>query len=174
MIRLRAVAIVLVCVPVLLGDGPPSAQSRSSKTWVGRHQEIENYLRLADCVSMKWFAPNYAARCTLNPGGPIAAMAWRSVVPGPPGAVGGYDLVAPQLPGSDPALRTGRRPRTVTRRGSDQEQGDGSKKGCAHPGIIDQGPGSGIGDQGSGISGRPSRHAAAASRRARPGRREWR
>lgn len=88
--RLRAVAIIAVCVPVLLGDGPPSAQSRSSKTWVGRHQEIENYLRLADCVSMKWWAPNYAARCTLRPGGPIGNMAWRPLLPGLPGVRQGF------------------------------------------------------------------------------------
>ena len=90
MIRLRAVAIVLVCVPVLLGDGPPSAQARSAKTWIGRYQEIEDYLRTADCVSMKWFAPNYAARCTLRPGGPIGEMAWRPLVPGPPGVRQGF------------------------------------------------------------------------------------
>ena len=90
MIRLRAVAIVLVCLPVLLGDGPPSAQARSAKTWIGRHQEIEDYLRTADCVSMKWLAPNYAARCTLRPGGPIGQMVWRPLVPGPPGVRQGF------------------------------------------------------------------------------------
>ena len=90
MIRLRAVAIVLICLPVLLGDGPPSAQARSAKTWIGRYQEIEDYLRTADCVSMKWFAPNYAARCTLRPGGPIGEMAWRPMVPRPPGVRQGF------------------------------------------------------------------------------------
>ena len=90
MIRLRAVAIVLVCVPVLLGDGPPSAQARAAKTWIGRYQEIEDYLRTADCVSIKWWAPNYAARCTLRSGGPIAQMAWRPLVWVRPGVRQGF------------------------------------------------------------------------------------
>jgi hypothetical protein len=88
--RLRTVATILVCVFALPGGGLPSAQARSAKTWVGRHQEIEDYLRTADCVSMKWFAPNSSARCTLRPGGPIAAMAWRPLVPGPPGVRQGF------------------------------------------------------------------------------------
>ena len=54
------------------------------------YQEIEDYLRTADCVSMKWFAPNYAARCTLRSGGPIGEMAWRPLVPGPPGVRQGF------------------------------------------------------------------------------------
>jgi hypothetical protein len=92
--RLRAVAMVLLWLPAISSQGPPSGQPRSAKTWVGRYHEIEEYLRNADCESMKWFAPNYAARCTLRPGGPIAAMAWRpipdvrrEVVPGGAGII---------------------------------------------------------------------------------------
>lgn len=88
--RLRTIATILVCVFALPGDERPFAQARSSKIWVGRHQEIEEYLRTADCVTMKWFAPNRAARCTLRPGGPVAAMAWRPLVPGVPGVRQGF------------------------------------------------------------------------------------
>jgi hypothetical protein len=88
--RLRTVAAILVCAFVLASDRSLPAQSRSSKTWIGRYHEFEDYLRLADCVSMYWFAPNYAARCTLRPGGPIAAMAWRPLIPRPPGVRRGF------------------------------------------------------------------------------------
>ena len=59
-----------------------STDKVGARTWVGRHQEIEEYLKTAECVSMKEFAPNYAARCTFRPGGPIAQMAWRPLRPG--------------------------------------------------------------------------------------------
>ena len=88
--RLRASATILVCALVLLGDELSSAQSRSSKTWIGRYQEIEDYLRTAECVDTKWFAPNYFARCTLRPAGPVARMAWRPIVLGPPGVRRGF------------------------------------------------------------------------------------
>jgi hypothetical protein len=87
--RLRASATILVCALALLGDELPSAQSRSSKTWIGRHPEIEDYLRTAECVDMKWFFPNLA-RCTFRPGGPVARMAWRPIVSGPPGVRQGF------------------------------------------------------------------------------------
>jgi hypothetical protein len=88
--RRRASATIFICALALLGEGLPSAQSRSSKTWIGRYQEIEDYLRTAECVEMRWFAPNYSARCTLEPGGPVARMAWRPIVSGPPGVRQGF------------------------------------------------------------------------------------
>ena len=88
--RLRTVAAILVCAFALAGDASPSAQSGSSKTWIGRYHEFEDYLRTADCVSMNWFAPNHAAKCHFRPGGPIAAMAWRPRIPGPPGVRRGF------------------------------------------------------------------------------------
>ena len=79
----------LLWLPAISSQGPPSGEPPGAKTWVGRYHEIEEYLRNADCVSMKWFAPNHAARCTLRSGGPIGGMAWRpmpgertGVVPG--------------------------------------------------------------------------------------------
>ncbi len=45
MIRLRRVALLLVCLPAFLGcQGPPAlTQGLGAKIWVGRYQEIEEY-----------------------------------------------------------------------------------------------------------------------------------
>jgi hypothetical protein len=79
----RDVAVLLACLPGFLGPGPPAADGRpGSKIWVGRHQEIEEYLRTAECVSMEVLVPARMGRCTLRPGGPVARMAWRHLPPG--------------------------------------------------------------------------------------------
>jgi hypothetical protein len=83
MIRLRSVAVLLACLPALLGQGRPAAPDRTgARIWVGRYQEIEEYLRTAECVGMEMLGPNKVARCTMRPGGPVARMAWRSLPPG--------------------------------------------------------------------------------------------
>jgi len=63
-----------------------AAQSASSpspdtnaKIWIGRYQEIEDYLRTAECVSTERLPP---VRCTLPQGGPVARMAWLALPPG--------------------------------------------------------------------------------------------
>ena len=81
MIRLRGVAVLLACLPLLGGLAPPSGQL-GSRIWVGRYQEIEEYLRTAECVSMEVLGPKNTARCTLRPGGPVARMAWSAQPPG--------------------------------------------------------------------------------------------
>jgi len=88
MMRLRRVAALLLCLPTLLGQGSPASDERlGAKIWVGRHHEIEEYLRSAECAKMETFGPSRAARCTLRPGGPVARMAWR---PQPPGVYRGF------------------------------------------------------------------------------------
>jgi hypothetical protein len=84
MIRLRGVAVFVVCLPAFVGcQGQPAfTQGHGSKIWVGRYQEIEEYLRTAECVSMEVFASAFVMRCTLRPGGPFARMAWRALPPG--------------------------------------------------------------------------------------------
>ena len=84
MIRLRGVAVFLVCLALLVGcEGQPAfTQGLGSKIWVGRYQEIEEYLRTGECVRMEALAFNYTKRCTLRPGGPFARMAWRPLPPG--------------------------------------------------------------------------------------------
>ena len=82
--RLRNVGVFLVCLPVFLGcHGVPAAtQGLGARIWVGRYQEIEEYLRTAECVSMFGADQRKAVRCTLRPGGPFPRMAWRSLPPG--------------------------------------------------------------------------------------------
>lgn len=82
--RLRRVAVLLICLPTVLGcEGQPAlTQGLGAKIWVGRYQEIEEYLRTAECVSKEVFASTNVTRCTLRPGGPVARMAWRALPPG--------------------------------------------------------------------------------------------
>jgi len=84
MIRPRRLAVLLVCLSAQVSQGQPAfSQALSAKTWVGRHQEIEEYLRTAECVSTQMLIPGSGLmRCTLRPGGLFARMAWRSVPPG--------------------------------------------------------------------------------------------
>lgn len=84
MIRLRRVAVFLICLPTFVGcQGQPAfTQGLGARIWVGRYQEIEEYLRTAECVNMEVFASNNLVRCTLRPGGPVARMAWRALPPG--------------------------------------------------------------------------------------------
>ena len=84
MIRRRSVAILLICLPAFLGcrGQPALTQGLGAKMWVGRYQEIEEYLRTAECVSKYGTDPRKATRCTLPPGGPFPRMAWRSLPPG--------------------------------------------------------------------------------------------
>lgn len=72
---------LLACLP-LVGGLAPSSERLGSRIWVGRHQEIEEYLRTAECVSMEVLGPNKSVRCTLRPGGPVARMAWMALPPG--------------------------------------------------------------------------------------------
>jgi hypothetical protein len=69
--------LLLALLPVLLGHSQ-LADTHAAKTWVGRHQEIEEYLKTADCVTLRWSAVKTAAQCVLRPGGPVARMAWRT------------------------------------------------------------------------------------------------
>jgi hypothetical protein len=81
---LRTFFVLLALLPTLPGpEQAASTEKVSAKTWVGRHQEIEEYLKTAECVSMEVFAKTYLSRCTFRAGGPVARMAWRSESPGP-------------------------------------------------------------------------------------------
>jgi hypothetical protein len=84
MVRSRRILLLVACVALLLGTQGQMAttQGLAARIWVGRHQEIEEYLKTAECVSIEALGPNRAARCTFRPGGPVARMAWRSLPPG--------------------------------------------------------------------------------------------
>jgi hypothetical protein len=56
---------------------------------VGHHQEVEEYLRTAECVQLETLGrrdsaegPPAAMRCVLRAGGPVSRMAWMSRPPG--------------------------------------------------------------------------------------------
>lgn len=91
MIPSRRLASLLVCLPVLLVSASPSPGQQASskptgpgsKTWVGRYQEVEEYLRTAECVRMEELGPGLPMRrCILRPGGPVSRMAWKPLPPG--------------------------------------------------------------------------------------------
>ena len=83
MSRFRRVAVLVVCLSACGGQGPrASPQEPGAKVWVGRYEEIEEYLRTAECVSLQVFPAKQGARCTLRLGGPVARLVWRSVPPG--------------------------------------------------------------------------------------------
>jgi hypothetical protein len=79
MIHARTMAILLLWLPAVTGqEKPVASQEPSAKTWVGRYQEMEEYLRTAECVNMLQKPDGRHARCNLPPGGPIARLVWRS------------------------------------------------------------------------------------------------
>jgi len=83
MIRSSGGATLVACLLAFLGQRQPAPDPRGgARIWVGRHQEIEEYLRTAECVGMEMLGPSRVARCTLRPGGPVARMAWRPLPPG--------------------------------------------------------------------------------------------
>jgi hypothetical protein len=56
----------------------------SSKTWIGRHAEIEAFLKSAPVTGMEELRVGVTRprRAKLAPGGPIEAMAWKAIKPG--------------------------------------------------------------------------------------------
>jgi hypothetical protein len=78
MIFVRAIAILVLLLPAVAAQEKPAANSEpSAKTWVGRYQEMEEYLRTAECVDTLQKPAGGGARCTLPAGGPIARFAWK-------------------------------------------------------------------------------------------------
>jgi len=85
--RRRALLMLCLCtaggVECIQGQQSTAAQETSSKIWVGRYQEIEEYLRTAECVTLEKLGSDMQhGRCVLRPGGPVARMAWMPLPPG--------------------------------------------------------------------------------------------
>ena len=61
------------------------ATPASSKTWIGHNAEIESYLKSAPVTGMEELKVGVTRprRAKLAPGGPVDAMAWKAVKPGP-------------------------------------------------------------------------------------------
>lgn len=79
-------ALLMLCLCALLeiecigAQQPIAAQETGSKIWVGRYQEIEEYLRTAECVNLeKLGADIELGRCILRQGGPVARIAWKTL-----------------------------------------------------------------------------------------------
>ena len=60
------------------------SQETGAKTWVGRYQEVEEYMRTAECLGVEVLGNSAKPlrRCALRPGGPLSRMAWRPQVEG--------------------------------------------------------------------------------------------
>ena len=80
----RSLQVCLVAVLSLAQLSTSPAQEAGAKTWVGHYQEVEEYLRTAECVGMEDLGRGSSAvkRCVLQPGGPAARMVWKSLSPG--------------------------------------------------------------------------------------------
>jgi hypothetical protein len=92
---------LLLCPPALFASlvtdvGQPARTESGpvgSKTWVGHYQEVEEYLRTAECILVENYGSRNSQRgpsqkrCTLRPGGPVARMGWKTF---PPGATRGF------------------------------------------------------------------------------------
>jgi hypothetical protein len=86
---LASLPVLLVVAPLGLGlsQGPsPPSPGVGSKTWIGHYQEVEEYLRTAECVRLEGLGTRKASeqrgptrmRCELRPGGPVSRMIWKS------------------------------------------------------------------------------------------------
>ena len=53
MIALRSVVLLVVSLQVLAAQEPSSSSDSGAKTWVGRNQEFEEYLKTAECEHMQ-------------------------------------------------------------------------------------------------------------------------
>lgn len=92
--KLHRTASAVICLLALGGltssPAPSRAQASGSKTWVGHNQDVEAYLRTAECVTAENFGPGpsvdsqpMARRCILPPGGPVKRMLWQPMTSGP-------------------------------------------------------------------------------------------
>ncbi len=82
-LRLNTVGLVLI-LSLLPSDAAAQGQAASAKTWVGRHQEIEEYLKAAEVVEISEIGIGVTdpMRATLARGGPVASISWKPHTPG--------------------------------------------------------------------------------------------
>ncbi len=77
-LRLTSVGLVLI-LSLRPSDAAAQGQAASAKTWVGRHQEIEEYLKAAKVVEIAEIGIGVTnpMQATLAPGGPVASISWK-------------------------------------------------------------------------------------------------
>lgn len=88
------VPVLVLCLfapgsPAVLGGSvhlptQPVVDAASAKTWIGRRQLVEDYLRTADVVKIEEIGLGVTRprRAYLAPGGPVDRMAWKTITPG--------------------------------------------------------------------------------------------
>ena len=73
-------------VLVLLSASPAASQesTASAKSWVSRHQEIEDHLKTAEVIDMSEIGIGVTnpMQATLAPGGPVVTISWKPHTPG--------------------------------------------------------------------------------------------
>jgi hypothetical protein len=78
-------ALSILSLLLAVGQGfPQEAAAVSAKTWADRVQEIEEYLKSAEVVSMEESKVGVTKpkRATLAPGGPVESIMWKAIRPG--------------------------------------------------------------------------------------------
>jgi hypothetical protein len=115
----RVALLFLACASVATSVFAQAIGSEpGSKIWLGREKEIEDYIKSAEIVSIKDIPIGVTRpqRATLQPGGPVAEIAWKLL---PPGRKQGYwesyksEIAAYEL---DKLLGLGMVPPTVEKR----------------------------------------------------------
>jgi len=93
---MRALRLTLVAAALLLLAGPSGARAQTpgqppaateavdARTWLGRAEEIETYLKQVQVVSLDQIPIGVTKpqRPELPPGGPVDAFAWKPIAPG--------------------------------------------------------------------------------------------
>jgi len=81
--RTTALSLLAIALtpPAYLAQAP---EATSAKTWIQDAQAIEDYIKSAKVVSMKELSVGVTKpkRAELTPGGPVAAIAWKKIIPG--------------------------------------------------------------------------------------------
>lgn len=87
--RTRGLAIILIALSATLVAAQTPAATQSSRTWQGRHAEIEEYLRTTpfEKVQEVPIGVTKPMRGYFPPGGPVRSAAWKQL---PPGRSKGY------------------------------------------------------------------------------------
>ena len=84
--RLVSAALVVLLAGFALSSAVAQAQDQAvgAKTWIGRYDELEEFLENAEVVGMEDIGVGVTRpeRCYLAPGGPIEAFAWKPMRPG--------------------------------------------------------------------------------------------
>jgi hypothetical protein len=75
-------ALALAVAPAL--SQPAPSPTTAARAWADRVTEIEQYLKSAEVVGIKELSVGVTRprRCTLAPGGPVEAIAWKPIKPG--------------------------------------------------------------------------------------------